>query len=294
MEIPLYPEFHPITLDDKPAIDSALNKGMNEICEYTFANLFCWRGLYNLSISRYEDLLIAGSFISGEKKLFEPIGGGDKISAVKKLAKEKSLSFIFIRESIIKAFENDPGFEIILDKDNSDYVYNSKDLIELKGKKYDGKRNFIKRFETQNRYSYIKLDEKNARECLAFVERWCKFRDCQADSGLSQEKTALSEMLEKFSYLGLSGGAIEIKGEICALALGEKLNSETFVVHILKAKAGITGLNQTMNREFLAREALNYKYVNMEQDLGIEGLRRSKLSYYPIKMVNKYILKPVF
>ena len=291
MEIPLYPASRVLDLNDKKLFDALFAESRPEICEYTFANLYAWRKLYDFSVSMFEGFVILLSRRETDRYFFEPLGKGDKAGTIKQLSKETGLEFRFISEEIKRSFENDKGFNVSPDKDNSDYVYNSSDLINLKGKKFDGKRNFIKRFKAENKYSYKALNGGNAKNCIEFSEEWCKLRDCQGVESLKFESFAIREMLEKFSALGLSGGAIDVANEICAFGIGEKLKDDTFVVHILKAKDGIIGLNQTMNNEFLSREAAGFKFVNMEQDLGLEGLRKSKLSYHPAKMTAKYIIR---
>ncbi len=76
-----------------------------------------------------------------------------------------------------------------------------------------------------------------------------------------------------------------------ALAIAEQLNLQTLVLHVLKADPNMPGLYQVMLNEFLARKGRPFTYVNMEQDLGVEGLRKAKLSYYPAFMVKKFTIK---
>ncbi|MCX5782164.1 MAG: phosphatidylglycerol lysyltransferase domain-containing protein [Elusimicrobia bacterium] len=291
MNIPAYPKYRNIEISDKKLFDDLFSKIKPEICEYTFANLFAWKDLYNLSLSTLEDFVLLSSRKNETSNFFDPIGLGDKKSVIKKILKDGKTSFILVQEDTKKLFENESDISIFLDRDNCDYLYNSEDLIVLKGKIYDGKRNYIKRFKSGNKYKYVRINDKNNNECLKFVDKWCEFRDCEGAESLKHEKKAIKEMLGNFSCLKLFGGLIEIGGEIAALAAGELLNKDTFVIHILKSKNGVIGLNQTMNNEFLANEAAGFKFVNMEQDLGVEGLRKSKLSYHPLKLINKYTIR---
>ena len=88
-------------------------------------------------------------------------------------------------------------------------------------------------------------------------------------------------MLSNFTSLQIVGGAIKMLGRVVAFALGEKLNPQTMVVHVEKATPGIDGLYQLINNEFCAHEAREVAFVNREQDLGVPGLRKAKLSYHP-------------
>ena len=292
MQIPTYPGSRELDLGDKKLFDGVFSETKPEICEYTFANLFAWRQMYNFSVSAFEEFILLKSGKGNAASFFEPVGKGDKKGVITKIMRETGMQFTFVSEDTKKLFEEVPDISISSDPANSDYVYSSKDLIGLKGKKYDGKRNFIKRYRSANLYNYVVLNGDSARNCVAFAEEWCKYRDCEGIESLKFESLAVKEMLENFSALGLSGAAIEIKNKICSMAIGENLNTDTFVVHILKAKDGITGLNQTMHNEFLSKEAAGFKFVNLEQDLGLEGLRKSKQSYHPLKLINKYILSP--
>jgi hypothetical protein len=165
------------------------------------------------------------------------------------------------------------------------------DLVSLKGSKYDGKRNLIKKFKSGHQYEYGRLSAANVPECLEFEQTWCTIKNCDSVQGLSNERKALKEMAYNFSAFGLIGGAIRIAGKICAVAIAQRLNSDTLVMHILKADPNLAGLYQLINNEFLAREAGDFRFVNLEEDLGLEGLRKSKLSYHPLEMVKKYIIK---
>jgi uncharacterized protein len=165
------------------------------------------------------------------------------------------------------------------------------DLVHLKGKKYDGKRNLIKKFKATHGYEYVSVTGGLIKECVDFADEWCVEKSCDTVESLDDERSAFKEMLADFSGFHLRAGAIRIEGRMRALVLAQKLNPETMVIHMLKAYAGITGLYQTVYNEFLAREAGDFKYINMEQDLGVAGLRKSKLSYQPVRMVRKYSLR---
>ena len=108
------------------------------------------------------------------------------------------------------------------------------------------------------------------------------------DSGLASEDVAIKEIFSLIDILPVFGGVIFINGKIEAFTLAEKLVENTAVVHFEKANPEIDGLYQLINHWFCQNALKDYTYVNREQDLGIEGLRRAKQSYYPCKMVSKY------
>jgi hypothetical protein len=127
-------------------------------------------------------------------------------------------------------------------------------------------------------------------QCLELQAEWCNLRQCQENPGLNSENIAIKELFTYMDKLPVFGCAIFINGKIEAFSIGEKLNEKTAVVHFEKANPEIDGLYQLINQWFCQNELTYYNYVNREQDLGIEGLRRAKESYHPDHLVDKYIV----
>jgi hypothetical protein len=185
---------------------------------------------------------------------------------------------------------NAEGFVAELDRAQSDYIYLTEDLIKLEGRKYHRKRNHIKQFKEKYSYQYIPLTSEWISECLRLETEWCDLRHCEAIPGLLNESIAIKEAFTHFEELGLKGGAILINGKVEAFTLGDPLNPETVVIHIEKANPAYEGLYSLINQAFLENEWSGYTYVNREQDLGEEGLRKAKESYFPNHMINKYTI----
>lgn len=291
MNIQDYPAFSPLKLEDKDEFYQALADKPPFTSELTFTNLYCWREPYNFKVSRLGNLLIVLSEGDPGKKFLAPIGSGDIKSAVIRILEGTKGEFIRIPEEISGLFRDEPAIQIDYDRDNSDYLYAASDLIELSGRKYDGKRNLIRKFKARYEYEYIGLDASNAGECLEFEETWCTIKDCDSIQGLDNERQAIREMVLNFGHFPLLAGAIRVSGRISAVAIAEKLNPDTLVMHVLKADPDMPGLYQAIFNEFLLRQKKDFAYVNLEQDLGVEGLRRAKESYHPIKLINKYTLR---
>jgi hypothetical protein len=274
---------------DKPRFDAAFASEQPEISEFTFTNLYAWRAAYGFRVSALDSSIILSSERGGKKEFFRPIGGS-LADAVAALAKEK-VPFVRVAGRDAALVAEASGFRSAEDRDNDDYLYSTKDLVELKGKRYDGKRNFIKKFRRQFAYVYLRLDDRTIRDCLHFQDIWCITKGCDEES-LREERDAVQEMCRNFSSFGLCGGVLMVEGKVRAVAIGQRLNSDTMVMHALKGMPDMPGVYQAMQNEFLAREGSAFTYVNMEQDLGIEGLRKSKLSYHPVKMVRKFRVSP--
>ncbi len=292
MDIPKYPDFKPIGIEDLSVFNQAFKDNPPEISEFTFTNLYAWRETYKLKAALLGGMLIVCSESEKQRRFFYPIGAGDIKTVMVDILKGTGGIFMRIPEAVKLLFENDARFKIDLDMDNSDYLFKTADLAALAGRKFDGKRNLIKKFKSRYKYEYLELKAENAAECLEFEDEWCTIKDCDSVEGLDNERRALREMINNCSFLNLIAGAIKIDGRISAVAIGEKLNPKTLVMHILKANPNIEGLYQVMNNEFIVRQSRSFEYVNLEQDLGVEGLRKSKLSYHPLKMVKKYTCIP--
>ncbi|MGE5309079.1 MAG: DUF2156 domain-containing protein, partial [Deltaproteobacteria bacterium] len=271
MDIPSYPASRPLDLADRQRFDAAFAADPPDISEFTFTNLYAWRRAYGFRVCVSDGLIVLSSETGGKKSYFRPIGTGDIAGTVARLAKER-IPFIRVPEKDRHIISQASGFRSSADRDNDDYVYSCKELVELKGKAFDGKRNFIKKFKRQYQFEYLRLDDRSIADCLDFQNLWCITRGCENEETLTEERDAVREMCHNFSLFGLFGGALRVEGKISAIAIGQRLNRDTMVMHALKALPDMPGSYQTMLNEFLTRDCDGFGFVNMEQDLGVEGL----------------------
>jgi hypothetical protein len=290
MSIPKYPDSRPLEMQDLPVFNEAFKADPPVVSELTFTNLFSWRELYQPKVSLWDGHIIVCSDCILQKNYFIPIGAGDIKAVMERIFKDGKCSFFRVPEQVKSLFDGDPRIQVELDMDNSDYLFKASDLITLAGRKYDGKRNLIRKFKSFFKYEYVKLTPEHVEECFQFEEEWCSIKHCDSVIGLFKEKRAIREMIAHCKEFDLVAGAVRVEGRICALAIGQRLNPDTLVMHALKANPTLPGLYQVICNEFLAREAGGYGFVNMEQDLGVEGLRKFKLSYHPVEMIKKYTL----
>lgn len=183
-----------------------------------------------------------------------------------------------------------PGrFQFKLDRDSSDYIYKSEDLIHLSGRKYHGKRNHISQFERKYDWSYEDISEENLEDCRHIAKEWCKTHGgCLDDDGFASEPCAIDRALNHFNELHLGGGIIRVEGKPVAFTIGEEINPKVYLLHFEKALDGYDGLYAVINHEYAARHLESYELINREEDLGIEGLRKAKLSYHPTIILNRY------
>lgn len=287
-------DFKIIEISDKPWIDKLLKLSDFRGCEYCFANNLAWRRLSDTQITRYKDFYISCSRKNGIEFTF-PAGQGDYkdvFQAMEEYANEHNVPLTVNSvlpsqiEMLHEIFPN-RHFTAISYEDGWDYVYNASDLIKLEGKKYHGKRNHLKKL-LQLDYSYEPLTEKDFDDCITYAAETYNKDNSYDDASKVSEQFAINTFFENFNELGLQGGIIRINGVIEAFTIGERINSDTLGVHIEKANAEITGAYPAINNFFAKSAGNEFTYINREEDLGIEGLRKAKKSYYPAFMIKKH------
>lgn len=288
-------DFKPIVLSDKDWVDPLLKASDFKGCEYSFANNFTWSNASNIEIANYNDRYVVKWGTDKPCFLF-PAGIGDLKSCIDAIIEYCDANDIKLRFYNVPATAVEQLKDIYSDlfdyepcRDSFDYIYDSTDLIQLKGKKYHSKRNYINRFNNLN-WKFEELNESNIDECVKMNDEWCIINNCSDDKSKSDEASAVKNSLKYFKELSLSGGLIRLDGKVVAFSIGEQLSSDTYVVHIEKAFSDVAGAYPLINREFAKHYAKDYKYINREDDVGSEGLRKAKLSYYPTMLYEKYIV----
>lgn len=184
-----------------------------------------------------------------------------------------------------------PEMHFIDDRPNYDYIYLTQDLIELKGKAFHGKKNHLNYFKKTYEYEYVDLTSDMADDAMKFISDFNKRKDVPAHEMelLKMEEEAMEDVFRNIEAVGYSAGAILIDGSIEAIAIGGKLGKKTITEHVEKANVEYRGLYQAINNEFCKNVAAKAKYINREEDMGIPNLRKAKLSYKPVKLLEKYI-----
>ncbi|MCG8483046.1 MAG: phosphatidylglycerol lysyltransferase domain-containing protein, partial [Clostridia bacterium] len=294
-------------IEDKEFLDQYLYGFDYKTSGLTFTSLFMWQNLNNFRYEVVDDFLcISGNshleVNKPEPFLFPPLTkSGDydpeklsnTIDKVRSLFESKGYLFTIrllpfhMIDIIEKAKPNE--MEFISDRPNYDYVYKSRDLMELRGRKFHSKRNHLNHFKAHFDYEYIPLRPEMADECIEFNARLNddKSIDPKEMELLKMEEKALISAFSNFDSAGYIGGAIKINGQIEAFTIGGPLGKKSLSVHVEKANHQIRGLYQAINNEFCKANANYVKYVNREEDMGLAGLRKAKMSYRPFKKKKK-------
>jgi hypothetical protein len=231
-------------------------------------------------------------------KEYDPAALRESILEAKAYFESQGQEFVMMlvpshmRDEFEKAF---PGRELHFEADrpNYDYVYDTKELIELSGKKFHGKRNHLNYFLNHYEYEYREITEDMADDAMRFIHEFNERKNLQDPHErelLEMEEEAMQDVFLNLKAVGYLTGAIFIDDHLQALSIGGKLGTKTITVHVEKANIEYRGLYQAINNEFVKHMAANVKLINREEDMGIPGLRKAKLSYNPVKMIEKEIV----
>ena len=288
-------DFREIKLSDKQWIDELLAKSDFMGCEYSFANNVAWRRLSDSVISRYKDYYLISTQDDDNIYLTYPAGEGDILEFLNvfnkycnNLGKGFVLSSVtsknleFLRENF-----GDRIADIKSNPDYYDYIYNADDLINLKGKKYHSKRNHISNFKKQQ-WEYKNLTSDLFDDCIEFITESYNKKIDKNNFSAVVEQFAVNTFFNNFDYMDLVGGVLFQNDKLVGVTIGEKLNSNTLVVHIEKALSDVNGAYPTLCNEFVKVNASDLQYINREEDMGLEGLRKSKRSYHPCFQLEKH------
>jgi hypothetical protein len=289
--------FSELTMKDKEWVSEALWSDGRAVCAYTFASNYAWKDYYALFFARYGD---SGVFRYEEEhhEIYSfPFGGGEEdkkrlldriIGTCEETGQELQLSPLSKADyDCLRRWY--PGqFLVTPNRDLADYIYEREKLVTLPGKKYHGKRNHIARFKDADDWAYEPITEENRRDALGMMQEWKEKRSGEWNVEMEQEFGAMTTALLEMEALGLVGGLLRKAGHVVALAMGEPLNADTFVVHYEKAFGDVQGAYPMINQQFAEHAAEGYTYINREEDTGDPGLRKAKLSYRPCRLEDKY------
>jgi hypothetical protein len=301
----------PIEITHKALFDEYFQKYPPEISEFTFTNLFMWRNYYNFLFMEYKNhlLLFSYDFLKSRRKpinsdtldylyFFPPIGANPDKIIIELFKNLGNIEVHRVPEDICVNVKSDTEFsnlnlDCFEDRNNWDYIYNRDKILNLAGNKYRQNRRWLQKFLNTYNYDFQLLTMDLIEKCKELQLEWCIMRACTEDESLEAEQAAIYEALNNFNDLEFSGGILCVDDKCAAYTFGEMLNEKTLVIHIEKAHMEYEGSYQAINNFFLNNCCVDTICVNREQDLGIEGLRRAKESYKPIKMNKKSIIHKI-
>lgn len=290
-------EFHRLKLSDKEAYESILFSCPPRGCEYSFANLALW--------GRQQAAFLHGcvaffSHFDGKSVYPYPIGSGDRKAVIEEILQDSKDRGIPCRITGMTDADREeleawfPGrFTYRTDRDSFDYVYAIDDLADLRGRKFQKKRNHVNRFrQVHPDFRVEPLTPCNMALAQHMINDWFRTRmkeDPYEDYLL--ENIALSRACQSYGGLGMEGILLIDGGEVLAMTMGSRMGPDTFDIHFEKAREDVDGAYAAVNCEFARYLRLKYPdcaFLDREDDMGLEGLRKAKLSYNPHHMVSKH------
>ena len=290
-------DFRTIELNDKKLYNEKLFLDAVRGCQYSFGNLFMW-GLQGISF--LHDHIVLYSRFDCHCFYPFPIGSGDKkqvLDAIFEDAKERGLCpcLTGLNECDKQTLETlyPDQFYFHADRSNYDYVYDINDLADLKGRKLHRKRNHLKHFKKNHPdYAVTPITSENMELVRNFVSDWYKLKlEENPDGDYHHEQAALHKVFTHYTDLEMEGLLLMEHSEVLGFTMASQMNEDTFDVHYEKARGDIDGAYTTINSEFanyIRNKYPHIKYLDREEDMGIPGLRKAKMSYFPHHLIKKY------
>lgn len=280
--------WNPVRLEDGPVIRSYFQKKEYAYSQCNFTTMYLWEKMTGAKWCIIEDCLCVVMKIKGCTFAAFPIGNGDVHAAIEVLRKEFSECLFFgmlTNEMVDQMKQWYSNLTITHRRDSYDYVYLREKLVTLSGKKLHGKRNHINKFKSLYSYEYHPYSKEFASDCLALEQAWLDSKTDMSDFARECEFDAVRKSLEDFDELGCKGGVLTVDSKVIAFSIGEMLTSDTALIHMEKADVSYQGAYPMINQQFCEHEFHEALFIDREEDMGLEALRKAKLSYCPEKLI---------
>lgn len=290
-------DFKPLGLEHIKIYRRYLGQYPFDTYEYSFPALYFWRKMLKTEIGFInEALIIKKTGRDGAPYFMQPLGY--KTQELARIAERltgngASVLFTDVEESFLDELKAVFGDDLSYreDTDNFDYLYESSRLIALRGKKYHAKKNQYNQFVNSYDFEVTSLTEDNAASlCIEFAKNWYQSRP-EAGGQLWYELESMEDFLRNAELLGIEGIAVKAGGRMAGFTVGERVNERMGIVHIEKGDLSINGIYAFLNRTLAERCFSGVPVINRQEDLGLEGLRKAKRAYHPLRLVRKYAVE---
>ncbi len=286
-------KFSKIDMSAKDKISPYLYSSNELSCETAFVNFIIWKKAYSYEFAEFEGGIIIRFYINNHRVYYLPYGDvktgvelilendSDVMIAAAKGLREEEFSRHFANKFVYTPY-----------RDAYEYIYLSENLATLAGKKFHSKRNHVASFSKKYDWEFRLFDSSNLSDAEDVAKKWFAGKGITPDMNEYLELETLPYLLQNREELCVLGGVLYVDGQAVAYTLGSKKNNSVFVTHTEKALPEFPGAYAVINQEFAKYLQKDYVYINREDDLGLEGLRRAKLSYNPDIILEKFICTP--
>lgn len=281
-----------IELEDIRILKAYFDAWPERQCDRSAGATAMWRDYFDNSYTVIDGTLI----LSSESRFVFPIGRNieNALKEIEKHCKECKIPMILCtvnKKELAKIPELYDDFEAEADRDWFDYLYEKDSLLNLTGKKYSTPRNHINKFrKLYQDWSFEPINSENIPSLIEFTKNFTF--NSEKDESANLELQMCIEVLENYDTYGMLGGVLKVNGKTVGYSIGEAVG-DTLFCHVEKADISYGGAYQMLTNQFLRMYASgdDIKFVNREEDCGDEGLRRSKMSYHPIELIEKNTVK---
>ena len=286
--------FKSLTKNDIPLIAPYFENESSFACDCSIGGCFIWCDFFQTKYAIIEETLVFRIVLDKKTRYTYPIGKNieSAFALIEKDAERCNTEiefFVFSQNDLLSLKERYPSHEILDKREYYDYVYDYGSMCDFRGKKFSGQRNHINKFKRlYGNYSFEEIDETNKKELAEFFRDFAA-RSEKKNAAIEAEALKIFEVLENMSEYRQFGGILRVDGKIVGFSIAEKID-KTMFIHVEKADISYDGVYQMLVSCFATHFAEDgVVYINREDDVGDEGLRKSKLSYHPIFLVEKYI-----
>lgn len=291
-------EFRKLKTEDFEKCHPLMYKKGFRNSESSFLTLYLWAEMYGTEICIDKSAVYFRSVMDGRASYLLPYAEDERSALIKLFDYERAKGNDFVKfhsltEQMRETLEREfPGeFEYTEKRASFDYIYAADELAKLSGKKFHGKRGHLKKFlkNFEGRYTCHPLGESDIEDVLSFQKKWIeKASDKASRETLEYESKSISKLFENFSYFNLLGAVLRVDGEVVAYCIAARTCEDTVEVMVEKADYQFDGAYQMINKSFAELVSDKVEFLNREDDMGLAGLRKAKLSYYPVMLIEKY------
>ncbi len=283
--------FSTLTLDHRKGVQTLFERTPRQASDYSFVNTFAWHHERAYEVA-FDHGLCWLRVTNPEPLLWAPVGPWYDVGWQATLMENFPSGAFFDRvpEELALLLQRDLGDRIALEDERNEweYLYSRRELVELKGNRFHKKKNLLRQFRKSYDFEYRPITHETVDLIISMQKEWCHWKNCDDSPGLKAENDAIFRILESWNHFpGLTGGCLFVEDHMVAYTIAEALG-DTLIIHFEKGLTEYKGIYQAMNQMFLKHAEGDFRWVNREQDMGEEGIRKAKMSYHPVNFLKKY------